>query len=72
MNSDLTTYRKAFPRSRRTGPTAIVKSGGIQTIFDCICGSRHSCATRHRGNTRHELDWRKDHADCLRKWAETH
>ena len=47
---------------RRTAPTAIIRSGGVQTVFDCVCGDWHTCATDYDGrHSRHVLDWRACH-----------
>lgn len=65
-------YRDANPRARRTGPTAIEHSGGTQTIYGCVCGSRHTVATRNRGSTKHEREWQRAHANCLLDWVARH
>ena len=66
----LAIYRAANPKARRTGSVAIVHYGGIQTILGCVCGAEHTTATRHRGKTKHERDWRALHADCIVRAAE--
>ncbi len=59
-------YRKLVdPRSRRTRSTAIIHSGGEQTIYGCVCGATHTAATRYRGTTRHEREWRHAHRSCM-------
>lgn len=45
---------------RRQFATAIVHSGGQQTIFGCVCGARHTCATSYR-QARHVAEWRAEH-----------
>lgn len=45
---------------RRTRPTAIVHSGGRRTIFGCLCGARHTCATSYR-QARHVEAWCEQH-----------
>lgn len=69
MNS-LTLYRRMNTRARRTRATAIEHSGGSQTIYGCICGARHTCATSYR-QARHVSEWRKEHDRCLDVWAVT-
>ena len=56
-------WRKlASPSLRRTGPTAIIHSGGTQTIFGCLCGATHTCATDYDGrNSKHVREWRELH-----------
>lgn len=55
---------KAFlPYLRRTRSTGIIHSGGKQTILDCVCGSRHTCATSYR-NAKHVSLWREEHSKC--------
>ena len=50
------------PNLRRTKPTAIVRSGSRRTVFSCLCGETHSCATEWNGrNSRHVLIWRRIH-----------
>ena len=61
-------YRQTHPKSRRTQPTAITHSGSNRTVFECICGSQHTTATRHRGRTRHEREWLAEHAACDKRW----
>lgn len=73
MNRDLNEigmryYRATHPKARRAFPTAIVHNGSSKTVFECICGSRHSCATRHRYDTAHYWDWRLAHSDCAQAW----
>ena len=61
-------YRAARPQARRTAATAIVHSGGKQTIYGCVCGSRHTVATLWRDKTVHLQLWRAAHADCIQAW----
>ena len=58
-----TDWRNIYsPTLRRTAPTAIVHSGSRQTIFDCLCGSRHTCATDFNGRAaKHVREWQKLH-----------
>ena len=47
---------------RRTGATAITHSGGKQTIFGCLCGSRHTASTEWNGRSaKHVQDWHHQH-----------
>ena len=47
---------------RRTGATAITHSGGKQTIFGCLCGSRHTTSTDWYGRSaKHVQDWQEQH-----------
>lgn len=62
-------YRNLNPRARRTRSTAIIHSGERQTIYSCVCGSRHSVATRNRGRTKHEREWMDDHKECVIAWV---
>jgi hypothetical protein len=55
------------PSMRRTKPVAIIHSGGKQTIFGCVCGAQHTTATRYRGKTRHEADFRLAHKYCAER-----
>lgn len=41
-------YASMARRMRRTAPVAIEHSGGRQTIYGCLCGARHTCATNYR------------------------
>ena len=52
-------------RSRRASSVGIVHSGSSQTILACVCGAHHTTATRHRGRTRHEAEFRTAHSDCM-------
>ena len=61
-------YRASHPSSRRATSTAIVHNGSSKTVFECICGSTHSTATRHRGMTLHEAIWKATHAECALEW----
>jgi len=59
-------YRAANPKARRTRATAIVHNGARQTIYGCVCGSRHSTSTDWNGrNARHVGEWRASHEDCI-------
>lgn len=63
--------RRNFPAMRRNHPTAIIHSGGRQTIFNCICGSRHTTSTDWNGReAKHVIDWQREHADCAIQKAE--
>ena len=65
MTTSTTNYREMqkFARSlRRTSATAIEHSGGKQTIFGCICGSRHTTSTDWNGrNAKHVIEWQVQH-----------
>ena len=62
--------KKGWPSLRRTASTAIVRSGGTQTVFGCLCGSRHTCATDWNGReSKHVRDWQQEHADCAVRLA---
>jgi len=64
--TSLTTWRAANPRARRTRATAIVHNGARQTIYGCVCGSRHSTSTDWNGrNALHVGSWRAIHEDCI-------
>lgn len=52
------------PRARRTASTAIQHTGASRTIYDCVCGAEHTCATSYR-NAKHVRVWREAHADCM-------
>lgn len=60
-------YRSTHPRSRRSNATAIEHNGGKKTVFGCLCGARHSCATSHR-EVLHVALWCADHSDCAQNW----
>ena len=61
----MTIIRKRFPMLRRTGSTAIIKSGSRQAIYGCLCGSTHSTSTDYDGrNAKHVREWEHAHADC--------
>jgi len=65
MTQEMLLIRSKFPKLRRTEPTAIIHSGGNQTIYDCLCGSRHTTSTNWNGrNAKHVKDWKNEHADC--------
>lgn len=60
--------RKLRTELRRTRSTAIIHSGGRQTIYGCVCGATHTCATSYR-RARHVATWREEHAQCAyRAW----
>ncbi len=62
--------RRIFPSLRRSRPTAIVHSGGKQTVFGCLCGGTHTCATDFGGrDAKHVQEWLSDHADCAERMA---
>jgi hypothetical protein len=57
--------RGRFPQLRRSGSTAIIKSGSSQAIYGCLCGSTHSTSTSYNGrNALHVHEWEHAHADC--------
>lgn len=62
--------QRAARALRRTGPTAIEHSGGTQTIFGCICGSRHTASTDWDGrNAKHVKEWQGKHkVSCRGRW----
>lgn len=60
--------RETFPTLRRRRPTAIIRSGSGQTVYGCLCGSLHTCATRHR-DAKHVRDWIAEHEGCARRIA---
>ena len=62
--------RRRFPTMRRERSTAIVHSGGERTIFGCVCGAEHTCATSYR-QAKHVRQWREDHAGCSAKLLKT-
>lgn len=66
--TSLQIYRKLNPRARRTKSTAIIHSGGKQTIFSCVCGARHTCATDYR-QAKHVSEWKNNHKGCLDNWV---
>lgn len=52
---------------RRKRPTAICHSGGKRTIFDCVCGARHTTSTDWNGRyAKHVLRWRAYHDEHCR------
>ena len=56
---------------RRTSPTAIIHSGGRQTIFNCVCGERHTCSTDWNGRkSKHVREWRAIHDSSCRELFE--
>ena len=62
----LAIWRAANPMARRTRATAICHNGGARTVFDCVCGSRHSTSTEWRGrDARHVVEWREAHDNCI-------
>jgi len=65
-NTAMRIIRSRFPRLRRSGSTAIIKSGSRQAIFGCLCGSTHSTSTDYNGrNALHVREWEQAHADCV-------
>lgn len=68
MNPEMKQIRETFPILRRRRPTAIIRSGSGQTVYGCLCGSVHTCATRHR-DAKHVRDWIAAHEDCARRIA---
>lgn len=68
--SPIATLRRAFPRLRRTRSTAIIHSGGRQTIFGCLCGAEHTTSTEWHGRDAvHVAVWRQEHEDCAARLA---
>ena len=64
-NTAMRIIRSRFPRLRRSGSTAIIKSGSSQAIYGCLCGSTHSTSTGYNGrNALHVREWEHAHADC--------
>lgn len=64
VQSCMSLIRAANPRMRRNHATAIVRNGSLRTVYDCICGESHSCATLYRG-AKHIVEWRRKHnAEC--------
>lgn len=69
--SGIARVREVFPRLRRSASTAIVHSGGKQTIFGCLCGSSHTTSTDWNGRAaKHVREWERDHASCALRVAE--
>lgn len=66
------TLRKSFgyQNLRRTRSTAIIHSGGRQTILNCLCGARHTCATNYR-NAKHVSNFIKEHSGCAQSLLES-
>ena len=65
MSPAMIAIRKSFPSLRRERPTAIIHNGGKRTVYGCICGSTHSCATDWRGrDSVHVAVWRAEHDSC--------
>ena len=65
MSESMIAIRRAFPRLRRTSATAIIHSGGKQTIFGCLCGAKHTCATDWNGrDSKHVAVWCREHEAC--------
>ena len=60
--------RKRFPFLRRESSTAICQNGGSKTVYGCLCGSTHHCATDYR-QAKHVAEWRAQHAACAAKFA---
>lgn len=61
----MTILRTNWPALRRTESTAIVHCGGKQTIFGCLCGSRHTTSTDWNGReAKHVQEWQQEHEDC--------
>ena len=72
MNTKNFAVQQRFARSlRRTGATAIIHSGGRQTIFGCLCGSRHTASTDWNGRSAlHVTNWQAEHeASCGSRFA---
>lgn len=60
VSSCMSLIRAANPRMRRNRATAIVRNGSLRTVYGCICGESHSCATLYRG-AKHVTEWRHRH-----------
>jgi hypothetical protein len=61
----LKVLKTAWPKLRRNGSTAIIRSGSRRTVFGCLCGDQHTCATDWDGrSSKHVTEWRAEHADC--------
>lgn len=58
--------RKMFPSLRRKDSVAIIHSGCKQTVYGCLCGAVHTCATRHR-NAKHVERFIDAHCECADK-----
>jgi hypothetical protein len=75
MTTELTAIaqlRKIRPTMRRTRATAIIHSGGRQTIYGCVCGARHTTSTDWNGrDAKHVREWRDEHAACAARVLET-
>ena len=57
--------KKKFKFLRRNRATAIFVNGGRQTVYRCICGAEHSCATKYR-HAKHVQKWREEHDSCVK------
>jgi hypothetical protein len=57
---NLAEIQKSARALRRTSVTAIVHSGGKRTIYGCLCGAQHTCATDYR-KAKHVADWQEEH-----------
>lgn len=68
MKPEMKQIRETFPALRRRRPTAIIRSGSGQTVYGCLCGSLHTCATRYR-DAKHVRDWIAAHEGCARRIA---
>lgn len=56
---------------RRSSPTAIVHSGGKQTIFGCVCGATHTTSTDWNGRrAKHVIEWQRRHDESCRELYE--
>ena len=59
--SNFIEWRKQFsPKLRRTAPVGIIHSGGQRTIYGCLCGAQHTCATSYR-KARHVKEFVSQH-----------
>lgn len=56
-----------FKFLRRNRATAIAQNGSRQTVYRCLCGAEHSCATSYR-HAKHVQNWRNEHDDCVKKF----
>lgn len=68
VEEKMAVIRQKFPRLRRDRPTAIVHNGSYKTVYGCLCGSKHSCATNYRA-AKHLRDWRDLHDSCAGKFT---
>jgi len=65
LSPSVRVWRVLHPSARRTSAPAIMHSGGKQTVFECVCGATHTCATSHR-DAKHVTLWRVAHRNCIK------